>query len=75
MIQYKEARTSSEALATEIIAAVLEHLKDLGITDDSIIAMDPDSAIIKTTEEKAARVKAIVDVHITLAQGATITII
>ena len=53
LIQYKEARTSSETLANEIKAAVLEHL----------------------TEEKAARVKVIVDVHITSAQGATITII
>ena len=40
-----------------------------------IVATDRDSAMIKTTEDKASRVKAIVDVHIMAAKGATITII
>ena len=75
LIQYKEPKTSSESLATVIKTAVLEPLKDLGITGDSIVAMDRESAMIKTTQEKAARVKAIVDTHITHAQGATITVI
>ena len=75
LIQYKEPKTSSESLATVIKTAVLEPLKELGITGDSIVAMDRESAMIKTTQEKAARVKAIVDTHITHAQGATITII
>ena len=75
LIQYKEARTSSETLANEIKEAVLVHLTEIGITAESIVAMDSDSAMIKTTEDKAPRVKAIIDMHITTAHGATITII
>ncbi len=75
LIQYKEAKISNEALATEIKAAVAEHLKELGITEDSVVAVSSDSAMIKTTEKNAAKAKAMIEVHITTAQGATITII
>ena len=75
LIQYKEAKPSNEALAAEIKAAVAEILKDLSIPEDSVVAVSPDSAMIKTTEDKAAKAKAMIEVHITSAQGATITII
>merc|ERR1712082_43102 len=54
--QYKEAKSSNEALATEIKAAVAEHLKELGISEDSVVTVSPDSAM--TTENKAAKAKA-----------------
>ena len=75
LVQYKEAKSFSETLVNRIKEAVLAHLENIGITTDSIVAMGSYSAIIKTTQDKASKVKAIVDVHITAAQGATITII
>ncbi len=75
LIQYKEARPSNEALATEFKTSIAEILKNLSIPEDSIVAVSHDSAMIRTTEGKAAKAKAMIEVHITLAQGATITII
>ena len=75
LIQYKEPKTSSESLASDIKTSVLEHLKDLGITEKSIAAMDPSSGKIKTSQDKAERVKAIVETYISSSQVATITII
>ena len=75
LIQYKEPKPSSEALVSEIKTSVLEHLTALGITEQSIAAMDSSGAKIITTQDNVKKVKVIVETHITQAQGATITII
>ena len=75
LIQYKESKPSSEALASEIKTSVLEHLKDLGITDMFIAAVDSSSAKILSSQGNVDKVKTIVETYITPSQGATITII
>ena len=75
LIQYKDPKPSSEALGSEIKTSVLEHLKDLGITDKFIVAVDSSSAKILSTQDNVGKVKATVETFITPAQGATITII
>ena len=75
LIQYKEPKPSSDALVTEIKTLVLDHLKELGITAQSIAAIDSRGAKITTTQDIVSRVKSVVETYITPAQGATITII
>ena len=75
LIQYKDARPSNESLATEIKTAIADTLKNLSIPEDSIVAVGPDCAMIKTTVDQATKAKAMIGVHINSAHGATITII
>ena len=75
LIQYKEPKPSSDALVTEIKTLVLEHLTNLGITEQSIAAMDSRGAKITTSQDNVDKVKQVVETYITPAQGATITII
>ena len=75
LIQYKEPKPSSDALVTEIKTLVLDHLKELGVTAQSIAAIDSRGAKITTSQDNVSRVKSVVETYITPAQGATITII
>ena len=75
LIQYKEPKASSESLASELKTAVLEHLKEIAITEKSISSVDHSSAMIKTDEKNADKVKLIAETYISKSQGATITII